>query len=474
MMLCLALAGSAFTAPALAQDPIANDAPAEGATDAPKPAAEADKATTAAEPAKPADAAPAPEPSPPLDAPVDAKGTAGKEEGFFGVELLPGTAYPADRVRGLEGGSLWMTFPGTQWPYMPKRPGDPKVRLGFSGSAWVDTSYRSVKAGLAPNDPNLKQWTQQSRFVLRATPTYSTANDWFVQGQAEIVANGEEANPRPANVVDTDDLYVKAGKWKKFDVQAGRFQGWELYHFGMALDQNTYERIGARSQQMPVQIYGLTQFWDRPAGAGNFAIHAYPTDYLRFELLGQLGASGSNNSLGARPMGIFDLGWVKLKAGLEYGKTSSQKDTDPSKSTFKGWGTALQFVLDPYVEFGGNVAQGVIDVTNTSGVYDPAGSTTTWSYGGFANGRIMKDLLLGVGINFTRWEDLKKNIDTGKTDNKKHTQMFGALQYRLWERFYIKGVVAYSEAGFNPLADTLPNVFANKMISTRLRLMLLF
>ncbi|HYQ18192.1 MAG TPA: hypothetical protein VEQ58_20600 [Polyangiaceae bacterium] len=470
-MLCLALVGSAFSAPALAQ---------EGPNDAASPPKEAEaeaapKPVEAAPAAAASSEAAAPEPAAPLSAPVDATGDVAKNDAFFGVELLPGTAFPQDRVRGIEGGSLWMTFPGTQWPYMPKRPGDPKMRLGFSGSAWVDTSYRSVKAGLAPNDPNLAQWVQQSRFVLRATPVYSLGNDWFVQGQAEFVANGEESNPRPQNVIDTDDLFIRFGKWKVFDITAGRFQGWELYHFGMALDQNTYERIGARSgQQTPVQIYGVTNFWDRPAGSGDIALHWYPTDYLRGELLGQLGNVGGDNSLGVRPTGIFDLGWVKVKAAYEYGKRAPQQEDAKSKTIVKGYGAAVQFVLDPYVEFGGNIARGLVDFTNTMGGLDLGASTTTTSYGAFANGRIIKDLLLGVGLNYTYLEDLKQNPSTGKVDNKKHTQMFGALQYRLWERLYIKGVVAYSEAGFNPLADQIPKVFANKMISTRLRLQLLF
>jgi hypothetical protein len=476
-LLSLALACSVFSVPALAQDKPAGDPIADpAATEAAKPADPEPAAAPASPPEAPAAAPAAAEPAPPLAAPVDATGNAAKEDAFFGVELLPGTAYPADRVRGIEGGSLWMTFPGTQWPYMPKRPGDPKVRLGFSGSAWVDTSYRSVTAGLSSSgDPNLKQWTQQSRFVLRATPTYSTANDWFVQAQAEVVANGEESNPRPSNVVDTDDLFVRAGKWKVFDVTAGRYQGWELYHFGMALDQNTYERIGARSgQQTPVQIYGLTNFWDRPAGSGNIAVHLYPTDYLRFELLGQLGNISGDNSLGTRPMAIFDLGWVKAKAGFEYGKRAPQAEGAKSKTIVKGYGGALQFVIDPYIEFGVNAAQGLVDFTNTMGGYDLGASTTTTSVGAFANARLVKDLLLGVGFNNTYWENLREGPLTGKPDNQKHQQLFGALQYRLWERFYIKGVFAYSNAVFNPLGDQIPLNFVNKMVSTRLRVMMLF
>src|SRR6187551_2803059 len=65
----------------------------------------------------------------------------------IGVERLPGSAYPEPQVRGIQGGSLWMTFHGLQWPYMPAVGGDGTTRIGFSGSGWVDTSYRTVESG---------------------------------------------------------------------------------------------------------------------------------------------------------------------------------------------------------------------------------------------------------------------------------------------------------------------------------------
>src|SRR6187549_791026 len=63
----------------------------------------------------------------------------------LGVMRLPASAYPELQVRGIEGGSLWFTMHGQQWPYMPMRGNTPGVMLGVSGFAWVDPSYAQMK-----------------------------------------------------------------------------------------------------------------------------------------------------------------------------------------------------------------------------------------------------------------------------------------------------------------------------------------
>jgi hypothetical protein len=100
----------------------------------------------------------------------------------FGVQLLPGSAYPEPQVRGIKGGSLWFTMHGLQWPYMPMR-GEPGLMLGLSGFGWVDTGWERIKRGDS-NQDDIEYWIQAGRFGLRATPTYSQDN-WFVQGQVK-------------------------------------------------------------------------------------------------------------------------------------------------------------------------------------------------------------------------------------------------------------------------------------------------
>jgi hypothetical protein len=486
------------SAPALAQsEPAAKAGGAQNAgdeDDAEGEEAENGDQDTAKKDAEPAPALPPETPSAAASA-TPAAQTAARQQAvsLVGVELLPDSAYPEPRPRGIVGGSLWMNMHGLQWPYMPMLPGGPKTRLGFSGSAWVDFSAAEIEAGLADagNDENLLQWLQESRAVLRATPSYSTDRKWFVQGQAELVANSDQTNPRPTTIVDTDDLWVRVGKWDVFDIQAGRFQGWEIYHLGMGLDQNTFERIGAKSvNNTPVGLYGVTYFWDRPTGAGKLAGHIYPTDFLRFELLGQAGNDGGRNMVGVRPVGILDFGFIKLKGGAEYGKYTARqqgqpvcmvvnnvqtcRDEYPESTERRGFGGALQFVLAPYVEFGGSVAHGLVDEINREAVLDLGRSTTTTSYGGFANGRIIGDLLVGGGATYTYETNLNQNAVTLENDFYTHLQVYGALQYALWQQLYIKAVVAYSEAGFNPMSNQNPVPFTNTMLSGRLRLMVLF
>src|SRR5215203_4967480 len=98
----------------------------------------------------PPTAAPAPAtPPPPPDVSAPASVPANWKPGIT-IEQLPAGAYPEGTedggmsgksftlgapTRGIWGGSLWLTFHGLQWPYMPK------TGVGVSGYAWVDTGY---------------------------------------------------------------------------------------------------------------------------------------------------------------------------------------------------------------------------------------------------------------------------------------------------------------------------------------------
>jgi hypothetical protein len=61
-----------------------------------------------------------------------------------GVQRLPGYAYPEepDQLRGIKHGSLWLTFHGLQWPYMPSFSGDKRFVIGISGWGWIDNAYQ--------------------------------------------------------------------------------------------------------------------------------------------------------------------------------------------------------------------------------------------------------------------------------------------------------------------------------------------
>ena len=250
-----------------------------------------------------------------------------------GLQRLPSVAYPDFPLRGIKFGSMWLTFHGLQWPYMPYIASGEKFVIGLSGWGWVDNSYQ--KFGPSSTDPqfttdNIKYWKAQSRMLLRVTPTYAIDREHFIQGQVELVGTGDQTIARTdVGGADTDDLWLRIGKWNRWDFQVGRFEGWEVFHLGMGLDFNTFERKGAVAPGNPgIGFYGLTDNQFRPGGAvGNAAFHYYPLPFLRFELLGMAG-SFSGPVWATRPVGILDLGWVKLKVGTEYQKMVSNQHVD--------------------------------------------------------------------------------------------------------------------------------------------------
>jgi hypothetical protein len=435
------------------------------ATDATATDATATDATASAEPAsvEPASVEPA-SVEPATDVPPsDAAAPAPKEEpaNLGPFERLPASAYPEPRVRGLYGGSLWATFHGLQWPYYRKS------GIGVSGYVWIDTGYERLNRG-NPSDHSIKYWLQQGRLLLRVTPTY-TNERFFVQGQAELVANKDQNEAQPT-IGDADDVWIRTGMWDVFDVQLGRFEGWEVYHFGMGLDLNTLERQGV--QDSAPGIYGVTYAFYRPPNVGQAAVHLYPTDFLRFEIGSQLGNESGSNTLAARPVAILDFGAFKLKLGAEYKKLVDQRDNFRTASTNRGAGAALQFIIEPRVEFGFNGAYGEVIRIGSDGTVDEKASTATYSLGAFLNFRVAGDFLVGGGGNLTKLHDDHYDQALRQYGRFNHLQTFVALQYILWKQFFIKAVFAYAKGEFHPTFGD--PIFDNTMLSARLRLMYLF
>jgi hypothetical protein len=386
------------------------------------------------------------------------------------IQRLPASAYPTDPVRGIYGGSLWRTFNGLQWPYYPK------TGIGVSGYVWFDTGYEHIaRGGGASTDPNITYFVQQGRMVLRVTPTWSDGR-WFVQGQAELVGEHDQSAGPPLQPA-VDDLWVKVGQWNNFDFQIGRFMGWEIYHFGMGLDLYTLERQGAtdvspNTASLYPAIYGVTTEMYYPQSVGQAALHFYPTPWLRFEWQGRYGQEGSFNTAGTRPVGIVDFGVVKFKFGAEYQHQSPQNPA-PNVNVDWGAGAALQFVLDPVMEFGLNAAYGNTYSTNaTNGLENPQATTYTMSYGGFLNARLMQDLLAGLGLDYTYLQDKRFDPNLGRYEDSSQWQGFVALQYLLLKHLFIKGVAGYALAFFNPNLGS--PTWENHMVSGRVRLEYLF
>ena len=126
-----------------------------------------------------------------------------------------------------------------------------------------------------------------------------------------------------------------------------------------------------------------------------------PSSFLRFELAGRYGDGNlGSNEYGVRPVGILDLGFLKIKAGVEYADAQPQDETIKSETKQQGVGGSIQGVFYPYLEGGFNVAYGQQRAVKT-GVPDGANSNDTYSLGAFANAKIIDTLMIGGGLNYT-------------------------------------------------------------------------
>jgi hypothetical protein len=454
-----------------------------------------------ASPAATAETQPAPKPVPQPAAPAAASEALAAPAPYIehtGPDTFPG------RMRGLYGGSLWLepTFHGLQWPQ------NSHTGLGISGTFWLDSGYEAIKRS---NEKILdsSMLYQQGRAVLRVTPAY-VRGDFFIQGQAELVGNMCQTASFVNTVCNegtfsTDDLFIRVGQWNAWDLKVGRFQGWEIYHLGMGLDPYTFERMGAGMYgagsvaspglEAPA-FYGVNHLQDRPTdglAVGYAAAHAYVLDSLRLELLGKLGTDNyrkdnengtgdhPSTTFGGRLTGIFDVGWLKLKAGGEYqDRTPVYQGTDangnkkdsPEELVQWGFGGSAQFVIDPIVELGLSAAYGKQSYTDSTGNNFNAADTdarsfTTKSVGFFANLRIIDGLLAGVGAHYTMQEDGYRADNSSANDYTTHFQGFLALQYLLAKQLYIKTVFAYSRARFQASNIDTP-VWNNEMCSGKL------
>jgi len=393
------------------------------------------------------------------------------------VERLPSSASPEPVTRGLYGGSLWLDMQGHQWPYYPR------IGVGISGYGWVDTDYKRTRIGDPGQSDHWTQLFEQGRFALRVTPTYSNGN-WFVQAQAEIIANLNQLEVQPI-VADTDDIWVRTGSWNAWDVTVGRFEAFSVYHLGMGLDLNTDERIGAYDQSQPAasvpQPYLASYLYYRAAGPANIALHLYPVAGLRLELLAQWGNDGPTNDLGGRPAVIYDLGWLKVRFAAEYQWKFARDPATSAHNETRNRGVAgsIQLVLAPWIELGPNIGRAVTDFYDAStlqpdGSFAPktANSGDIWSYGGFLNARPFGDWLIGVGANYASFTNLHKNTN-GEGDKSTNTQTFLAVQYLVHRQLFVKVVGGYAKSHFDRSFSNMAS-YDDDMFSVRVRLMYLY
>jgi len=206
------------------------------------------------------------------------------------------------------------------------------------------------------------------------------------------------------------------------------------------------------------------------------AAHAYPLDWLRFELMGVFGNELGFNSVGVRPVAIVDLGWLKVKLAGEWRKLENQEEgrLQWEEKRGAGGGVQLHFLdLTPVfgLSCGANGAYGVVDRVDPFGTVNEEGSPDTLSAGGFANLRFWS-AILGLGYQHTIEGDRHLNDQTGDEGAFTHQQGFVSVRHPIvFPWLQAKLVGAWARADLAPAFD---NPRVNDMWSVRLRLSMVF
>ena len=299
-----------------------------------------------------------------------------------GVQRLPGSAYPEPQTRGLKYGSLWLTFHGLQWPYMPScTNGERFVHrpVGLGLDRHLLREVRPLGRRTRTSRPDrIKYWKQQARMLLRVTPTYSFDTDWFIQGQVELVGTGDQTIAAVGRRRRRHRRSLAARRPVEQVGLPGRplrgLGGLSPRHGARLQHLRAQGRGRAGRVQQHIAFYGLTDNQFRPSGAaGNFAVHYYPLPFLRFELLGMAGSFSGPAYAGAsggdpRPRLAQAQGGHRVPARRRQPGVGSDRRSRRRASAARCSSSSL-----PHVEFGFNAAQGTVWNIDRNGHVQPQG-----------------------------------------------------------------------------------------------------
>ncbi|MBM4397398.1 MAG: carbohydrate porin [Deltaproteobacteria bacterium] len=379
-----------------------------------------------------------------------------------------GAALPADWSP--PGPGRWSTDHAS--PYYPPDGVQSPLRadgLHLGGDFWIDTGYEKSRREL-PSEPDLEFWLMKGRLMLDVTAV-KTWKRFFTQAKGQVLAHVEEI---PGDeFVNTDDAWIRFGMWDLWDFQVGRFEAWEVFTKGEGFERDTLEDLGAFGGP---DIYEVNYAFYRQDGFGQMAFHAYPWKFLRFEVSGVFGNELGFNSIGVRPAGILDFGWIKVKAAGEYRRLRNQEEGKKQWEEKRGLGGGVILAFEdpakPFrVRFGASAAYGMIDKVDAFEKVDERGSTDTFSAGGFANVGLWS-AVLGLGYDRTIQGDRQLNDRTGRVGHFVHDQLFVSVRHPVViPNLTAKLVFAWARADLEPAFD---NPRVNDMYSVRLRLHMAF
>jgi hypothetical protein len=361
-----------------------------------------------------------------------------------------------------------------------------KMKLGWDGSAEIDVGQARYGYSLSSFRPE-RLYDFRGRFVMGPVLEYDFDENHFFRLTGQVVAWVREEGMRYQ--VNADDVYVQAGRRKKWDIKLGRFESWVVYRKGLGYDPYTLEDTGAMKEGpfnqaiFGADIYEVNRIYWREM-AGKLAVHVYPLDILGFELLALYGSeTQTTNSIGSRFAADLDLKFLRIRAGAEYRKDEPTVEVRKqengvdvvcdkcSDKTLVGFGGGAVGKLGP-VELGVNVAKADVETYKTDGTaLEPPATYGITSFGGYLEldpGKLLfeRSLIVGVGVN--RTEKLYENEDF-----ERHDQNAAYIAFPLgFNDAMIKLVVSKADLLFEDAdSNTHVVVASNKsdMVSGRLR-----
>ncbi len=341
-------------------------------------------------------------------------------------------------------------------PLIPKfETNKPSIPIEFSGYFWSDSTYREDGAG-KQTESDSTQYKQYGRLVLAAKFRKETSNGYFAEAKAEFIALDNEIDGG-AFKAHIRDSYIKLGN-PFFDFQAGRFLAWEVYHKGQGMELYSSEETGAANS---TQIYAVNANREHEGSAGQFALHMFPSETLKFELSAVYGDELTNNILGVRPVIDASFGPIQIIAGAEYRKEANMKTDYKDNSVIMGGGGRIQYNSD-FLTFGINGTYCTYEYENLLGEIDRTKKFTQVSFGGWANINFWRNSI-GIGCHYSEREYEFGDVDT-------HLQPYISYLYKLpFEGVSVKAVFAYAKA-VNQEQNTNLDEFENDMKSVRIRI----
>lgn len=309
-----------------------------------------------------------------------------------------------------------------------------KMKLGWDGSAEIDVGYARYDFSLTSyKAERINDF--RGRFVMGPVLEYAFDENHFFRLTGQAVAWVREEKLQYQ--INADDVYVQAGRRKKWDIKLGRFETWVVYNKGLGYDRYTLEDTGAIKEPpfnqalFGADIYEVNAIYERTM-PGKLAVHAYPLDVLGFEAIGLYGSgSQTTNQFGGRLAADLNLKFLRIRGGAEYRKeeptqavTKQVNGVDVpcdkcSDKTVMGFGGGAVGKLGP-VELGLNAAKASVETYKTDGTaLEPPATYDVTSFGGYLEldpGKLLLERSLIVGVGMNRTENLYNNQDFERHD----------------------------------------------------------